>query len=50
MFVETYGSFVCREVQRSIFGRLFNLLYPEQRLLFEKEGGMRISALPSWET
>jgi C_GCAxxG_C_C family probable redox protein len=38
-FVDTYGSFECREVQRSIFGRSFNLLDPEQRELFEKEGG-----------
>ena len=38
-FVDTYGSFECREVQRWVFGRSFNLLDIEQRQLFEIGGG-----------
>ena len=38
-FVDTYGSSVCREVQRSIFGRPYNLLDPDQRAEFEMAGG-----------
>ncbi|MBN2325460.1 MAG: C_GCAxxG_C_C family protein [Spirochaetes bacterium] len=37
-FFDAYGSFVCEKVQRSIFGRSFNILDPEERAAFEKAG------------
>ena len=37
-FVNMYGSSVCRDVQKKIFGRSFNLLDPEEYKGFEKAG------------
>jgi len=38
-FVDMYGSPVCRDVQRRIFGRSFNLLDPKEYEEFERAGG-----------
>jgi len=37
-FVNMYGSPVCQDVQKKIFGRSFNLLDPEEYKGFEKAG------------
>lgn len=37
-FVNEYGSPVCRDVQRRIFGRSFNLLDPKEYEEFERAG------------
>lgn len=38
-FVEEYGSCICRDVQKKIFGRSFNLWDPSEYKEFEKMGG-----------
>jgi len=38
-FVSVYGSPVCRDVQKKIFGRSFNLLDPGEYEEFERAGG-----------
>lgn len=40
-FVKEFGGVVCKDVQKSIFGRGFNLLDKEEYQLFEKMGGHR---------
>ncbi len=40
-FVEEYGSCICRDVQKKIFGRSFNLWNPDEFREFEKMGGRR---------
>ena len=37
-FIEEYGSPVCKDVQRKIYGRSFNLLDPRDYTEFEKAG------------
>jgi len=37
-FVEEYGSPLCKDVQKKIFGRSFNLLDPKDYAEFEKAG------------
>jgi len=37
-FVDMYGSPICRDVQRKIFGRSYNLLDPKEYEEFEKAG------------
>ena len=37
-FIEQYGSIICREIQKSIFGKYYNLLDEEEKDLFEKAG------------
>lgn len=37
-FVEEYGSPLCKDVQKKIFGRSFNLLDPKEYAEFEKMG------------
>ncbi len=37
-FIETYGSCVCRGVQRAVFGRSFDLLDPEDKEAFDAAG------------
>jgi C_GCAxxG_C_C family probable redox protein len=38
LFVEEYGSPICRDVQQKIFGRSFNIWDPEEYEEFEKAG------------
>jgi len=38
-FIQEYGSVVCRDVQKKIFGRSFNLRDPREREEFIKAGG-----------
>jgi C_GCAxxG_C_C family probable redox protein len=38
-FVKEYGSPICRDVQKKIFGRSFNLLDPKEYEEFERAGG-----------
>lgn len=45
-FVEKYGSPLCKDVQKKIFGRSFNLLDPKDYTEFEKAGG-HIDKCPS---
>ena len=40
-FIEEYGSIICTDIQKKIFGRSFNLLNEEEKNLFEKMGGHR---------
>jgi len=40
-YIETYGSFICNDVQEKIFGRHFNLLDEQERAMFEEAGGHR---------
>jgi len=37
-FIEEYGSIICSEIQKSIFGRHYNLLDQKEKDLFEKDG------------
>jgi C_GCAxxG_C_C family probable redox protein len=39
MFIDEYGSPTCKDVQKKIFGRSFNLLDPKEYEEFEKAGG-----------
>jgi len=39
MFIETYGSIICKEIQSSIFGRSYDLWDSEDAEQFEKDGG-----------
>lgn len=38
-FVEEYGSCVCRDILKKVFGRTFNFWDPDELKLFEKAGG-----------
>lgn len=38
-FQEEYGSYICHDIQKKIFGRSFNLLDPEDFSAFEEAGG-----------
>lgn len=38
-FIKEFGSIVCRDIQKSIFGRSFDLRKPEEREAFLKAGG-----------
>ena len=40
-FIEEYGSIICSDIQKKIFGRSFNLLDKDDWVLFEKMGGHR---------
>jgi len=40
-FTEEFGSCVCRDVQKRVFGRPFNLWDPEEYKEFERMGGHR---------
>jgi hypothetical protein len=40
-FVEQYGSCICRDVQKRIFGRSFNMWDAKDYEEFEKAGGHR---------
>jgi len=40
-FIEEYGSIICSDIQKKIFGRSFNLLNKDEKILFEKMGGHR---------
>ena len=37
-FIEEYGSPLCKDVQKKLFGRSFNLLDPKDYAEFEKAG------------
>ncbi len=37
-FIDTYGSVICREIHRKIFGRIFNLWDEEEKREFERMG------------
>lgn len=37
-FMETYGSVVCRDIHRKLFGRTFDLRDPAEKRLFEEAG------------
>ena len=37
-FIDEYGSPICKDVQKKIFGRSFNLLDPKEYAEFEKAG------------
>ena len=37
-FIETYGSSICRDIQKKIFGRAFDLLNPVDREAFDTAG------------
>ena len=37
-FVEEYGSLICKDVHKKLFGRTFNLLDPKDYAEFEKAG------------
>jgi C_GCAxxG_C_C family probable redox protein len=38
-FIEEYGSIICRDIHRRVFGRPFDFLDPEQAEQFERAGG-----------
>jgi C_GCAxxG_C_C family probable redox protein len=38
-YVEKYGSVICRQVQKKIFGRSYDLWDPAEKQLFEEAGG-----------
>lgn len=38
-FIEEFGSCICKDVQKKIFGRSFNLWDPEEYKEFERMGG-----------
>lgn len=40
-FVEEYGSSTCRDIQKRIFGRSYNLLDPAEFQQFEEAGAHR---------
>ncbi len=37
-FIEEYGTILCKDIQKKIFGRSFNLLDKDDRAIFEKMG------------
>ncbi len=37
-FVEKYGTVICKEIQKKIFGRSFNLRDDEEKQLFREAG------------
>jgi len=45
-FIQEYGSCLCKDVQKKIFGRSFNFWDEEEKELFEKSGG-HIDKCPS---
>lgn len=45
-YIETYGSIICWDVQKSVFGRSFNLRDEEEKIDFE-EAGSHIDKCPS---
>lgn len=38
-FIQKYGSCICKDVQKRIFGRSFNFWDKEEKEIFEKSGG-----------
>lgn len=40
-FIEEYESIICSDIQKKLFGRSFNLLNEDEKVLFEKMGGHR---------
>ncbi|GAI76498.1 unnamed protein product, partial [marine sediment metagenome] len=38
-FVQEYGSCICKDVQKKIFGRSFNFWDEKEKEIFEKSGG-----------
>lgn len=38
-FIKEYGSVICSDIQIKLFGRSFNLLNKDEKILFEKMGG-----------
>jgi len=38
-FIEAYGTTICAEIQKKLFGRRYNLLDPAEFEAFEKAGG-----------
>ena len=38
-FIKEYGSVICSDIQKKLFGRSFNLLSKNDKILFEKMGG-----------
>ncbi len=40
-FIKEYGSVICSDIQKKVFGRSFNLLNKDEKILFEKMGGHR---------
>jgi len=38
-FIDEYGSYICWDIQKKVFGRSFNLLDKEDRAAFEAAGG-----------
>ena len=38
-FVQEYGSCICKDVQKKIFGRSFNFWNEKEKEIFEKSGG-----------
>lgn len=38
-FIEEYDSVICSDIQKKIFGRSFNMLNKDDKILFEKMGG-----------
>lgn len=39
-FVQEYGSCLCKDVQKKIFGRSFNFWDEKEKEIFEKSGGI----------
>jgi len=37
-FLEKYGSVICRDIQKKIFGRSYNLWDENDKIIFEKDG------------
>ncbi len=37
-FIEEYGSVICSDIQKKLFGRSFNILNKDDKILFEKMG------------
>lgn len=38
-FIDTYGGYLCHEVQKSVFGRSYRILDPEEYQAFDAAGG-----------
>jgi len=38
LFIETYGSIICKDIHHKIFGRSYDLWDPEDKKAFEKAG------------
>ena len=45
-FIQEYGSCLCKDIQKKIFGRSFNFLDEKEKNIFEKSGG-HIDKCPS---